>query len=84
MIFESCCNSVLFNFDAQKLEKSGKKGNEKTTKEIKALQQFTNLKSLGVKSVPVQVRSAAPKRGMNVNSYLFSFYIFCTPKQLSI
>jgi len=61
-------------FDTQKARKIGHKRKQKTTKEIKTLHRFKNLKSLGVKSVPVQVRSAAPKRGMHVHAYLFSFF----------
>ena len=46
--------------DTQKTRKIGHKRKQKTTKEIKMLHPFKILKSLGVTSVPVQVRSAAP------------------------
>ncbi len=51
-------------FDTQKARKIGHKREQKTTKEIKTLHRFKNLKSLGVKPVPVQVRLAAPKKAL--------------------
>ena len=64
-------------FDAQKARKIGQKRERKTTKEIKALQQFTNLKSLGVKPVPVQVRLAAPEIIVKSGLFWSPILFFC-------
>lgn len=63
-------------FDTQKARKIGQKRERTTTKEIKALQRFTNLKSLGVKPVPVQVRLAAPEIIVKLGFFKVRFYFF--------
>lgn len=60
-------------FDTQKARKIGHKREQKTTKEIKTLHRFKNLKSLGVKPVPVQVRLAAPLKECRFYGILFLF-----------
>ena len=72
-------------FDTQKARKIGYKREQKTTKEIKTLHRFKNLKSLGSDTVPVQVRSAAPslcdeKEYMQKKSDYSDFFVAQTPK----
>ena len=80
MILESCCNSVFFNFWYSKSSKNRAQKGQKTTKEIKTLHRFKNLKSLGVTSVPVQVRLAAPPGAVHLDRIPLSLCdngIFC-------
>ena len=63
-------------FDTQKARKIGHKREQKTTKEIKTLHRFKNLKSLGVKPVPVQVRLAAPEIIVKSGFLEVRFYFF--------
>jgi len=58
-------------FDTQKARKIGHKREQKTTKEIKVLHRFKNLKSLGSNTVPVQVRLAAPTEKSSLYGGLF-------------
>jgi len=62
-------------FDTQKARKIGHKREQKTTKEIKTLHRFKNLKSLGSNIVPVQVRLAAPTEKSSLYGGLFLFYV---------
>ena len=64
-------------FDTQKARKIGHKREQKTTKEIKTLHRFKNLKSLGIKPVPVQVRLAAPEKSSYIAVLRSKGLFFC-------
>jgi len=71
-------------FDTQKARKIGHKREQKTTKEIKTLHRFKNLKSLDSDIVPVQVRLAAPKKVRILYLYLFYFLRIISTKTLQV